>query len=299
MKIVYSKKYLEHDTGAFHPEKSKRLEAIKEYLELVNAPIVWEDPRNHDVDFLHNLHSKEYVEKVKLHSRMGVGTADNPFHANTFDVAKHAAEGALKAAELAEDEFAFALIRPPGHHAGKDYFTGFCYFNNIGLAIKKFQKSRRVLIIDIDVHHCNGTQDLFYGDDSVFTLSIHQDPASFYPFVSGYEHENNPGAMNIPLPPGTLDEDYLKKFEKAVKQIKKTFEPEMIAVSVGFDTWHKDSQLIGNRVRFTDHETYNKLGRIIAGFDVPTFAVLEGGYYLPDLGKNAWEFIRAFENKRQ
>lgn len=294
--VVYSKEYLKHDTGLLHPEKPERLEAIVKYLESIKAPVGYVDPvREEKNDFLLKVHTKKHINSIRLHSKTGVGTADTPFRANTFEIAKLSAEGAVKAAEIANKEFAFALIRPPGHHAGPGYFTGFCYFNNIAVAIRKHQAGRRTLVIDIDVHHGNGTQEIFYEDDSVFTFSTHQDPTSFYPYCSGYETENCKSTLNVPFQPGADDEEYLAKFEKYLARVKKEFEPEFIAVSAGFDTWHKDTPIIGNLVRFYYPETYNRIGQMIAALGLPTFAVLEGGYCIPDLGRNVWEFMRAFQ----
>ena len=162
--------------------------------------------------------------------------------------------------------------------------------NNLAIAIRKLKK--KTLIIDIDVHHGNGTQYIFCNDKNVFFLSIHQHPATLYP-GTGYDRENSDHVLNVPLEPGTGDRTYLERLGEAIQKIKKAkFHPQLVAISAGFDTWTDDP--IAN-IDIKDSETYFKIGKMINdNFKCPKFACLEGGYYLPKLGENVYNFIKAF-----
>ncbi|NYZ75707.1 histone deacetylase family protein [Candidatus Micrarchaeota archaeon] len=299
MKIVYSERFLEHETGMGHPESPQRLIAIVKYLTEDNLPVSFDKPKNIDDRDLNIVHEEEYIERLKFLSEMQHGSGDNPFSSNTFSIAKLAAGGALKAAENSEKGFSFALIRPPGHHAGRNAFGGFCYLNNIAFAVASLLESElsRAMIVDIDQHHGNGTQDIFYEDSRVFYLSFHQDPNTCFPWNSGFERENNNHIKNVVLQPETTDAQYLKIFEENFPQYANEFGPELIGVSVGFDTFYKDYSC-GNAIDIKDSATYNRVGSIIRKqaekLGAKVFAVLEGGYYLETLGENFWSFCSAF-----
>ncbi|MCK4532128.1 MAG: histone deacetylase, partial [Candidatus Aenigmarchaeota archaeon] len=165
---------------------------------------------------------------------------------------------------------AFSLMRPPGHHAGKRTFEGFCYFNNIAIAVMKALKGvKKVGILDIDVHHGNGSQEIFLGNPNVIYVSLHQ-----YGFIypgTGKHSEGN--CYNYPLENGAEEGEYLEKLWVGLEKIKK-FNPDLIAVSVGFDTFEKDP-LAGLKLKI---ETYSKISKMISELAKPKFAVLEGGY---------------------
>jgi len=299
MKIVYSDRFLEHDTGAGHPESPQRLVAIIKYLKENNLPVSFEKPEEVSERELYTIHDEAYIERLKFLSDTQEGGGDNPFSMNTFKIAKLAAGAALKAARDSKSEFCFALVRPPGHHAGRNFFGGFCYLNNIAFATASLAESkvRRAMIVDIDQHHGNGTQDIFYNDERVFYLSFHQDPNSCFPWNSGFEKENNEHIKNVIIQPETNDAEYLKIFEENLLRCCDEFKPELIGVSVGFDTFYMDYSC-GNAIDIEDSATYKKIGSMIskqAGkLGARAFAVLEGGYYLEKLGENFWSFCSAF-----
>jgi acetoin utilization deacetylase AcuC-like enzyme len=173
--------------------------------------------------------------------------------------------------EMCFKEKTFSLMRPPGHHSSSNTMEGFCYFNNLAIAVTKALKSnmaKRVAILDIDVHHGNGTQSIFFGNPQVLYVSLHE--LGIYP-GTGTKSEKN--CINCQLSPGANERDYLIMLREAVEKIK-AFGPHMIAVSAGFDTYRKDPLANIN----LDIETYRKIGTIIADMGIPTFSVLEGGY---------------------
>ena len=287
VRIVYSPRYLDHENP---PETSARLRAIIEYTERNGLPVEFEEPKNINESDLLLIHSRELIDELKARSAREMSKLENPFAKNTFELAKLACGGALRAAEIAEENgFSFALVRPPGHHAGRDFFHGFCYLNNIAFAVRKAWRGRRVLVVDIDVHLGDGTHDIFLGADDVFYLSHHQSVSTLFPFCPEREGmERN--TISMGLEPGTSDREYLDAFRKNLSAAIRKFLPECIAVSAGFDAYYMD------RIAALElhTETYRRLGEEIANLDLPTFAVLEGGYYLPDLGRNVWSFISAF-----
>jgi len=299
MKVVYSERFLEHEVGEGHPETPQRLIAIVKYLKENDLPVTFDKPKEIIDRDLYIIHDKAYIERLKFLSETQQGAGDNPFSMNTFKIAKLAAGGALKAAENSEKEFSFALVRPPGHHASRNSFGGFCYLNNIAFAVASLVKTgvERAMIVDIDQHHGNGTQDIFYTDERVFYLSFHQDPNTCFPWNSGFEKENNRHIKNVILQPETNDAQYLKIFEENFPQHANEFRPELIGVSVGFDTFYKDYSC-GNAINIQDSATYNKIGGMIRKqaekLNARVFAVLEGGYYLGTLGENFWNFCSAF-----
>ena len=299
MKIVYSERFLEHETGEGHPESPQRLIAIMKYLKEKELPVSFDKPLEINERELYIVHDEEYIERLKFLSDMQQGGGDNPFSTNTFKIAKLAAGAALKAARNSEKGFSFALVRPPGHHAGRNSFGGFCYLNNIAFAVASLLQSevKKAMIVDIDQHHGNGTQDIFHNDERVFYLSFHQDPNTCFPWTSGFESENNEHIRNVVIAPETKDGEYLKIFTGNFLKYSSEFKPQLIGVSVGFDTFYKD-YCCGNAIDIEDSATYNKIGSMIKKqaekLGARTFAVLEGGYYLETLGENFWSFCSAF-----
>ncbi len=289
MRIFYSPNFLEHSQGVGHPESPQRLEAILEYLKKSDLKYEIEEPRAIDENELLAVHNRELIDEVKQLSGEGAVVLDNKFDENTFDISRLAAGATLQAAEhaLSKKEFGFALVRPPGHHAGKDFFGGFCYFNNLAFAVRKCAK--KTVIVDVDVHFGNGTEDIFYDDKSVFYLSLHQHP--LYP-GGGLGIDNNEHVLNVPLPPGVNDSQYLSVLENALGKAK-GFKPELVAISAGFDTFAR-CPIAGFAIEKS--KTYFEIGKMIQNaFSCPKFACLEGGYYLPKLGENVYNFLKAFE----
>ena len=232
--------------------------------------------------------------------RLGWHTADTgcPIGPGTWAAACAATDVATTAAQLVLDgeDAAYALCRPPGHHAFSDLAGGFCFLNNSAVAAAQLRlKHERVAILDVDVHHGNGTQGIFYERADVLTVSIHADPAFFYPFVWGYAHERGAGPglganLNIPLPKGTGDDDYIKAIGEAEKTIR-AFAPGALVIALGLDASEHDP-LAGLAVT-TDG--FRRIGAAIARFGLPTVFVQEGGYLSDILGANLTAALGGFE----
>lgn len=213
--------------------------------------------------------------------------ADTPAYPRIAEIAMISLSGALSAAEAAiGGSPSFSLMRPPGHHAGKDNVAGFCYFNNLALACQsllKRGKAKRLAIIDIDVHHGDGTESLFLGREEIVFCSLHQSP--LYP---GTGLSSRANCENIPLPAGTDEAAYLKHLEPALARLL-AFKPDALAVSAGFDTY-RDDPLAGLKL---DQKTYRRIGQLLSQTGLPRFAVLEGGY-AEDLPKLIERFLDGF-----
>lgn len=198
--------------------------------------------------------------------------ADTPAFPGIDEIALISLSGALSASSLAlAGEASFSLMRPPGHHAGKDRVAGFCYLNNLALSVARLQKGKpglKVGIVDFDVHHGDGTQSLVLGRPGVSFLSLHQ-----YPLYPGTGGESAGNCMNVPLPEGTNGDQYLRAFEPSFERIL-AFKPDLLAVSAGFDAY-KEDPIAGLKL---DKTTFKRLGTLLAQTKLPRFAVLEGGY---------------------
>jgi len=254
MKAVFSPACLGYSFPG-HPESPERVRRIRDALKAAGYGFVAAGPASEKDVLL--AHAREHLGRVRSGS---YSDPDTPPLGIRFPLA--AAGVAIKAAQV----LGFALTRPPGHHAGRDFLGGFCYFNNIAIAVRKL--GRRTAILDLDVHHGNGTQDIFLGDDKVLYVSLHQVP--HYP-GTGLRSEGN--CLNFPLPPGTAESAYLKALGKALGSVAH-FKPEVLAVSMGFDTYAGDP-LGGMRITAGG---YGTIGAMVGGLGLPTFAVLEGGY---------------------
>lgn len=219
-----------------------------------------------------------------------------PLTRNVYLAAKGAVDIALTGAELLPAEgLVYALCRPPGHHAEREVFGGYCYFNNPAIAAKHLAQSGRVAILDIDYHHGNGTQDVFYERGDVLTVSIHGDPEQVYPYFSGFADERGAGLgeganLNLPLPPGASVETFLAALDTALTAIR-NFAPHALVLAVGFDTCHGDPA--GSFAIHTRH--YPAIASRIAAMGLPTLIVQEGGYNTEKLGRNAVAFLQAYE----
>jgi acetoin utilization deacetylase AcuC-like enzyme len=206
-----------------------------------------------------------------------------------------AAEAALRVAG-GGCRSAYAMCRPPGHHAGPDYAGGFCYLNNAAIAACILRgKFARVAILDVDVHHGNGTQDIFYDRADVFVVSLHGDPSRFYPFYWGYAGEcgaeDGRGAnLNLPLPRGLGDAQYLECLAPALQSIRSS-DASALVVSLGLDAYEHDPL---GWLKITT-EGFRRIASAVAGLGLPTVLVQEGGYFCPDLGRNLAAFLDGFE----
>lgn len=255
---VYDKIYLEHKTGA-HPESEHRLEAIISDLDWkgIRSQLKRIPARPATMDELTAVHQLDYIKKIEAYSQAGGGwwDADTRISQGTYKAALYAAGGSVAAVDAVlknEVPNAYALVRPPGHHATNNNAMGFCIFNNIAIAasyaLKTFQLAR-ILIIDFDVHHGNGTQEAFAHNPYVLYISTHQYP--LFP-GTGYLNEIDPGppnipashgtAINIPLPAGCGDKEYRSVYEEIIIPASRRFKPELILMSAGYDAHWADEQ---------------------------------------------------------
>ena len=214
----------------------------------------------------------------------------------TYSAALASANCALSAAEaVAQGErAAFALCRPPGHHAGKDYAGGYCFINNASVAANWLSARGNVAVLDVDYHCGNGTQDIFYDRSDVLTISIHADPDFEYPYYAGYAHETGSGAglgfhKNFPLEKGTDDTRYLSALEEALALIRR-FAPKHVVVSAGMDIYAEDPL---GKIKVST-EGIGEIGKRISALNLPTVIIMEGGYNNEALGRNIVKFLSPF-----
>jgi acetoin utilization deacetylase AcuC-like enzyme len=278
-KIVFSEKSLNY--GGWHIEGPQRVKMAHEILKeqkyefLEPTPASEEDLlRAHDPDYIWNL-KKGLVED-----------SDTPAYNNIYEYARLSAGGAILAAKTN----GFSLMRPPGHHAGRNgaalgvYTRGFCYLNNVAIAVKVLNKP--ALILDIDGHHGNGTQEIFQGDKKVVYISLHRYP--HYPGTGAYSEGN---CLNFPLPADCGEQRYLETLDEALSMVNAD-NFEVVAVSVGLDAHLKDLASLG-----LTENSYREIGKRIAVLKKNTFLVMEGGYVGEQNGRDIDQLLRGYEEK--
>jgi acetoin utilization deacetylase AcuC-like enzyme len=277
-----------------------------EYLRfLADAWDEWSALGDAGSEMIANIHPvrRDATYPIHIVGKLGWHTADTacPIGPGTWAGACAATDVAVTAAQLVLDGegASYALCRPPGHHAYADMAGGFCFLNNTAIAAAHLRlRHERVAILDVDVHHGNGTQGIFYARPDVLTVSIHAEPAHFYPFVWGYAHERGEGAglganYNIPLPIGTGDDAYLTALADAKKSIE-AFAPGALVVALGLDASEHDP-LKGMSITTNG---FSRIGAAIARIGLPTVIVQEGGYLSDVLGDNLTAFLGGFEEAR-
>ncbi len=276
-KIIFSPRCLSY--GTWHIEGPQRVKLAHEYLAEQGYKFL--EPKPAEEDDLLRVHDADYLWNLK---KGLVEDSDTPAYDNIYEFARLSAGGALLAAQVC----GFSLMRPPGHHAGVSGAAlgvatrGFCYVNNIAVAVKALGKP--TLILDVDGHHGNGTQEIFQGDPRVTYVSLHHHP--LYP-GTGFRSEGN--CLNFPLPEDVGEVRYLETLNRALGMVAgRGF--EVVGVSAGFDTYEGDLASLG----LTEH-AYFEVGRRIGELGKPTFFVLEGGYMGEKMGRGVDSLLRGFE----
>ena len=300
--LITSDSYQDHNTGPGHPEQIARVSAINNnFKKFNNKNILWKKPSLVTDDMIKDTHDSTYVDLVKKSfPKIGFASLDgdtiiSPGSKKATIDAAGSIITAIDGVQNKEFKNAFCSVRPPGHHAEKNKAMGFCIYNNVAIGanylIKKYNY-KKVAILDFDVHHFNGTQDIFFDNQKVLGISTHQ-----YPYYPGTGSENEKGKYNnicnIPLPAGTNSEEYLNAFEFALKKLKE-FRPEFILISAGFDS-HKadplaqlkleteDFYIITKRILETSKKFCN--GKVVS--------ILEGGYDLRALADSTKRHVDA------
>lgn len=313
-----------------NPEQPRRIEVLKAGGEAAGCRFA--APADHGLGPIAALHSPEYLTFLStIHARWsripdasdevipnihpdrrtvsyprsavgqaGFHQADTacPIASGTWEAAYWSAQTALSAAGavLEGERAAYALSRPPGHHAFGDLAGGFCFLNNSGIAAEYLRRAgKRPGILDVDVHHGNGTQGIFYDRADVLTVSLHADPERFYPFFWGHASERGEGPglgynLNLPLPRGTLIEDYLRALDTALTRIA-LFGADVIVVALGLDA-HENDPLKGLALTTPD---FTRMAKTITATGLPLVLVQEGGYLSDDLGHNLTAFLQGCE----
>jgi acetoin utilization deacetylase AcuC-like enzyme len=313
-----------------NPEQPRRIEVLKAGGEAAGCRFA--APEDHGLGPIAALHSPEYLtflstihtrwmripdasdevipnihpdRRTVSYPRSAVGQAGFhqvdtacPIAAGTWEAAYWSAQTALSAADavLGGERAAYALSRPPGHHAFGDLAGGFCFLNNSGIAAEYLRRAgKRPAILDVDVHHGNGTQGIFYDRADVLTVSLHADPVRFYPFFWGHAHERGEGPglgynLNLPLPRGTLIDDYLRALDTALERIA-LFGADVIVVALGLDA-HENDPLKGLALTTPD---FTRMAKTITATGLPVVLVQEGGYLSDDLGHNLTAFLQGCE----
>lgn len=313
MIAVHDVRHIEHDPDVpDFPERPYRITSIVAELRKFKA-LEFHVPSNVPVNkILEKVHSKDYLN---FFSSLGGLLPDDRYHLpidfeesiNFYSsdmsapFSKHTYIDAIRSVHVAytgvqflkKDRIVYALCRPPGHHAMKESMGGFCYLNNAAVATQELSGQGKVAVLDIDFHHGNGTQDIFYERDDVLYISLHEDPTNQYPYRWGFAGETGEGMgkgfnLNIPLPSGTDNNRYDPALSIALKRIKE-YMPLNLVVSVGYDTYERD--LLGDFQLTTEY--YKKIGERINSLKLPTLLVQEGGYH-EEIGENALSFVSGF-----
>jgi len=300
--LITSDTYQNHNTGDGHPEKIDRVTVIIDnFKKLDNKDLIWKKPSKFDRSLLEITHNSDYinfVEKSFPEKGLSFLDGDTIVSPGSKDATSDAVGSIITAIDGVQNKNfknAFCAVRPPGHHAEKNKAMGFCIYNNVAVGanylINKY-KLNKIAIIDFDVHHGNGTQDIFYDNEKVLYISTHQ-----YPYYPGSGTNDEKGKhnniLNIPLPAGTTSEEYLNAYESVLNKIKE-FKPEFILLSAGFDA-HKDDPLA--QLQLESKDFYNITKRTLElskqYCDGKIVSILEGGYDLLALQESTEMHVKA------
>jgi acetoin utilization deacetylase AcuC-like enzyme len=329
-----SPRFVEHLTGAHHPERPDRIRAIHRAVRdagLIRSPDPFPDfkmklgvPAQHalqlaelpvieaDEAWIRMIHPQGYIDRIRDICQAGGGVldlGDTPVGSQSFQIARLSLGSALAATDAVmrgKVRRAFSAARPPGHHAEPHQPMGFCLFSNMVIAAsyaRKVFELSRIAIVDFDVHHGNGTQAAFEQDPSVLFISLHQHPRTCYP-GSGYAYETGEGAgvgytLNVPLDPGTDDEEYLRAMDEQVIPRLDAFNPQLLMISAGFDA-HREDPLA--QLNLSDDGFAQITDRLVAVAEAhcggKVVSILEGGYNLPALGRSVVRHLLSLGGNR-
>ena len=299
--IITSSTYQNHNTGPNHPESISRIKVINEELKKFDKKIKWFEPKSFDHKIIETVHKKNYLDNINFKfPKNGIKFLDGDTVVSPGS--KEAALDAVGSILLGIDQIVnkqfkntFCSIRPPGHHAESDKAMGFCIYNNVAVGasyLLNYYKYNKVAIIDFDVHHGNGTQQIFYNNPSILYISTHQ-----YPFYPGTGSSNEKGVsnniLNIPLNSGTSSNIYFNSFESVIKKLK-DYKPEFILLSSGFDAHIKDPLA---QINLKSRDFYEITKRIVdIANDIcngKIVSILEGGYDLDALRESSYQHVKA------
>lgn len=306
--FVYHSNFLKHKTGPMHPERPERLETIISMLEKKNLKEKLKNilPKPADELWVTSVHTSQHLDALRAvgaqaDNDLAYIDGDTPMSRDSLDVAFLAVGGVLEGIDAIMNNkvtSVFCAVRPPGHHAEPSRAMGFCLFNNVAIGARYFQKKyglKKILIVDWDVHHGNGTQEAFYKDPSVLFFSTHQYP--FYP-GTGAETERGLGAglgstINVPMKAGSGDNEYIEVFNSRLIPAAQDFQPDAVMISAGFDA-HQNDPLASMRLT---EEGYAKLSSIVKGIaekyaEGRIISCLEGGYHLESLSLSVYRHIQ-------
>ena len=298
--IITTDSYLNHDTGQGHPERADRVSIVIENLKK-NKKLIWKKPLKFDNKYLKITHKSHYIDEVeKSFPKKGLHFLDgdtivSPGSKQASSDAVASIITAIDSVQNKEFKNVFCPVRPPGHHAERNKAMGFCIYNNVAVGahylLEKY-KLNKIAIIDFDVHHGNGTQDIFYENEKVLYISTHQ-----YPFYPGTGASNEKGKynniLNIPLPAGTNSEEYMNAYEHVLKKLKE-FKPEFLLFSAGFDA-HQDDPLAQFKLKSKDFYNITKRTLEVVNKSIKkrVVSILEGGYDLNALKESSENHLNA------